>query len=55
VMQAADHGLGNDATELLDWSRDRRIFTSTAPRGAFVGRAQPRPLPPVERRVFLSA
>jgi len=23
-MQAADHGLGNDATKLLDWSRDRR-------------------------------
>jgi hypothetical protein len=26
VMQAADHRLGDDATELLDWSADRRIL-----------------------------
>src|SRR5262249_57353404 len=26
MMQAADHGLSNDATILLDWSADRRIL-----------------------------
>ena len=26
VMQAADHGLGDDATKPFDWSADRRIL-----------------------------
>ncbi len=25
MMQSADHGLGNDATVLFDWSTDRRV------------------------------
>jgi hypothetical protein len=35
MMQSADHGLGNDATELFDWSTDRRVLSQRQVRASF--------------------
>ena len=36
MMQATDHGLGNDATKLFDWSADRGILTKRQVRPCLV-------------------